>query len=71
MLKLLSAERVLLLKNISTTNLPDGWEGYTPSVTIYEPDEVQISQVLGPDGKPFAIRRKKYTIGFVLKRTTT
>ncbi len=46
--------------------LPDG---ETFGQTIYEADEVQLSQVLGPDGKPYAIRRPKAKLGFDLTPT--
>lgn len=46
----------------------DYWfqDGQVQGTTVYEPDEVQLSQVLGPDGKPFAIRRPKFKLGFDL-----
>ena len=34
--------------------------------TVHEADEVQETQLLGPDGKPYAIRRPKMKIGFDL-----
>lgn len=33
---------------------------------VVEKDEVQLSSILGPDGKPYAIRRPKMQIGFDL-----
>lgn len=43
-------------------------EGDCASPTIYESDEVQLTQLLGPDGQPYAIRRAKRRIGFELKK---
>lgn len=33
---------------------------------VHEADEVQETQLLGPDGRPYAIRRPKMKIGFDL-----
>lgn len=41
-------------------------EGECPHPTVYEPDEVQLCKLLGPDGKPYAIRRPRQRIGFDL-----
>jgi hypothetical protein len=41
-------------------------EGETQGTTVYEPDETQMTQLLGPNGKPYAIRRPKLKIGFDL-----
>ena len=43
-------------------------EGECPQPTIYEPDEVQLCKLLGPDGKPYAIRRARQRIGFDLTK---
>lgn len=42
------------------------WDGQTKGETVYVPDEVQITKVLGPDGQPYAIRRQKFKLGFDL-----
>jgi len=42
------------------------WNGQTKGDTVYTPDDVQITQVLGPDGNPYAIRREKFKLGFDL-----
>lgn len=34
--------------------------------TVHEADEIQETQLLGPDGRPYAIRRPKMKIGFDL-----
>lgn len=34
--------------------------------TVHEADEVQETRLLGPDGKPYAIRRPKMKLGFDL-----
>jgi len=48
----------------------DGWEFYSGNDAktnyVHEADEVQETQILGPDGKPYAIRRSKMKIGFDL-----
>jgi hypothetical protein len=41
-------------------------DGETKGTTVYEQDEVQLTQLLGPDGKPYAIRRPKLKMGFDL-----
>ena len=41
-------------------------EGECPQPTVYERDEVQICKLLGPDGKPYAIRRNRHPVGFDL-----
>jgi hypothetical protein len=41
-------------------------EGTTKGEVVYVPDDVQITKVLGPDGKPYAIRREKFKLGFAL-----
>jgi len=45
-------------------------QGDCPNPIVHERDEVQITQLLGPDGKPYAIRRKAHPVGFrlVLKK---
>lgn len=51
----------------------DGWEFYTGNDAkthyIIESDEVQLTQLLGPDGSPYAIRRTKMKLGFDLTPT--
>jgi hypothetical protein len=42
------------------------WDGQTKGDTVYTPDDIQITQVLGPDGKPYAIRRQNFKLGFDL-----
>jgi hypothetical protein len=51
-----------------TTYTSNWWfpEGETHGTTVYEHDEVQLTQLLGPDGKPYAIRRPKFKMGFDL-----
>ena len=48
----------------------DGWEFYSGNDAktnyVHEADEIQETQLLGPDGKPYAIRRPKMQIGFDL-----
>ena len=34
--------------------------------TVHEADEIQETKLLGPDGKPYAIRRPKIKMGFDL-----
>jgi hypothetical protein len=41
-------------------------EGSCKGETVYVPDDVQICKLLGPDGKPYAIRRQKFKLGFDL-----
>lgn len=48
---------------------PYHWDGQVQGSTIIEPDEVQLTKVLGPDGKPYAIRRQKIKLGFALVPT--
>lgn len=43
-------------------------EGECSQPTVYERDEVQICKLLGPDGKPYAIRRPKHPVGFNLTK---
>lgn len=38
---------------------------YSTNIVV-EPDEVQTTRLLGPDGSPYAIRRKKTKLGFDL-----
>jgi len=38
---------------------------------VVEQDEIQETQVLGPDGKPYAIRRPKVKLGFDLTPRNT
>lgn len=59
----------MLINN--TYHYYDAPEGQVQGSTVYEPDEVQLSQVLGPDGKPYAIRRIQNKIGFNLSRNKT
>lgn len=51
----------------------DGWEFYSGNDAktnyVHEADEVQVTQLLGPDGQPYAIRRPKMKIGFDLRPT--
>lgn len=51
----------------------DGWEYYSgndaKTTSILESDEVQFTQLLGPDGSPYAIRRPKMKLGFNLTPT--
>lgn len=51
----------------------DGWEYYSGNEArtyqVHEPDEVQVTQLLGPDGNPYAIRRPKMKLGFDLTPT--
>ncbi len=48
----------------------DSWLFYSgndaKTSVVHEQDEVQLSQLLGPDGKPYAIRRPKMKLGFDL-----
>lgn len=48
----------------------DDWDFYSGNTaktyTVVEQDEVQITKLLGPDGKPYAIRRPKMKLGFDL-----
>ena len=44
----------------------NGWDGQTKGETVYKPDEAQLTTLLGPDGKPYAIRRTKSKLGFDL-----
>lgn len=48
----------------------DSWLFYSgndaKTSTVHEQDDVQITQLLGPDGKPYAIRRPKVKLGFDL-----
>lgn len=48
----------------------DGWEYYSGNEArtnlVHESDEVQVTQLLGPDGNPYAIRRPKMKLGFDL-----
>lgn len=48
--------------------MSDWWDldGQTKGETVYVPDEVQITKLLGPDGKPYAIRRTNFKLGFDL-----
>lgn len=50
--------------------MTDFWDYYSGNDaitrTIVEQDEVQITKLLGPDGKPYAIRRPKIKLGFDL-----
>jgi hypothetical protein len=41
-------------------------DGETRGTIIYEPDEVILTNLLGPDGKPYAIRKPKVKLGFDL-----
>lgn len=41
-------------------------EGETQGTTVYDKDEVLITTLLGPDGKPYAIRKARAKIGFDL-----
>jgi hypothetical protein len=41
-------------------------EGETKGEVVYITDEVQLTKLLGPDGKPYAIRRIKNIVGFDL-----
>ena len=55
-------------QNKMDTNYQYWPEGECPNPTIYEPDEVQLCKLLGPDGKPYAIRRARQRIGFDLTK---
>jgi hypothetical protein len=45
----------------------DFYSGNSASThTVVEQDEVQLTKLLGPDGKPYAIRRPKMKLGFDL-----
>jgi hypothetical protein len=45
----------------------DFYSGNSASTHIVvEQDEVQLTKLLGPDGKPYAIRRSKIKLGFDL-----
>ena len=50
----------------------DYWlpEGQVGGQNVIEQDDVQLTQLLGPDGKPYAIRRPKMKLGFDLTPTT-
>ncbi len=49
----------------------DGWEYYSgneaKATYIHEADDVQVTQLLGPDGQPYAIRRPRMKLGFDLR----
>jgi hypothetical protein len=52
----------------------DGWEYFSGndknSINVSELDHVQETQVLGPDGKPYVMKRIKNPIGFRRNNTT-
>jgi hypothetical protein len=44
-------------------------QGQTRGEIVYESDPVQYTKLLGPDGKPYAIRRPRMKLGFDLTRS--
>jgi hypothetical protein len=53
--------------NHTNTNLFEFYSGNEAKINyVHEADEVQETQLLGPDGRPYAIRRPKMKIGFDL-----
>jgi hypothetical protein len=53
---------------ITTNNF---WFSYgeTRGDTVYEPEQVKHSQILGPDGLPYVIVQKKNKLGFDITRS--
>jgi hypothetical protein len=43
-------------------------EGETQGTTVYEYDEITVTKLLGPDGKPYELKKQKIKLGFDLTR---
>jgi hypothetical protein len=41
-------------------------EGETQGTTVYEYDEITVTKLLGPNGKPYELKKQKIKLGFDL-----